>query len=108
MFDAICLMLSTCLRSRLLQGISSIFKAPQQLKKLKPPNRNMSIRRIMNRHFARGTYAAGWGQGAIDVEKNDGVLDWAGLEWRINCCCFGHDCGCGVGWDVVGGFGAWS
>lgn len=62
------------------------------------------VRRI--RHFG-GTYAAGRSQGAIDIEEDDGVLDWAGLKRRVDGCGFGHGCGCCVGREVGcgGGFG---
>ena len=63
--------------------------------KIGPNDRNMRIRsRNRKRHdFDGGTYAAGWCQGAIDVEEDNGVLDWAGLERRVDGSCFGHGCG---------------
>lgn len=36
------------------------------------------------------TDPSGWGESAIDVEEDDGVLDWAGCQWRwdgdADCC----------------------
>lgn len=62
-----------------------------------------------SRWLSGGTYAAGWSQGAIDVEEDDGVLDWAGLKRRVDCCGCGHCCElCWWDWGRCaesGGFG---
>lgn len=40
-----------------------------------------------------GAYSAGRGEGAIDVEEADGILDRAVGQWRIDAACGSHDCG---------------
>ncbi len=43
-----------------------------------------------------GAYSAGRGEGAIDVEEADGILDWAVGQWRVDAASGSHDCG--IGW----------
>jgi hypothetical protein len=42
-----------------------------------------------------GAYSAGRGEGAIDVEEADGILDRAFGQWRVDAASGSHDCGIG-------------